>query len=453
MFRIIQETDLNILIREIKFTPEYFVPVIGPELMIYNIDGKWISIYSIIAKELAEELEISTAELTNQADYSIEDILNIFYKREQDYTSPLPYYSIKKILNSREWTIPDPIKKLAEISDFRFFINATWLPFISEALIEIHNIENIEVVSNTMQEELTDFNNSQFDKKIRVYDLFGNAKNSIKFGLLDEDIMCMTHNLITNCPSNFKDIIQEDKRKLCLWGCDFSNWLIRLIYYSIRGSKAIEYNNKSIYFVTKSCSEDQTLYPFWHRLNTNLYTETDSFKIIDIFYEKWKEQNTSKVNYGIGNSIPFPPNSIFISYDRRDQKIAEELYNNLKDRKIPAWFDKEKLEDGEYKEKIRHHIKHCSVFVPIISMNSINNVKENKTMYELEWLLAKEEYNSRLKGISQTGYIIPVFIDGKDFNNPDLPKFISDMQSCQIKDDKFYSMVVENIKKFQSSIN
>jgi hypothetical protein len=449
MFRIIQETDLNILIREIKFSPEYFVPVIGPELMIYNIDGKWISVYSLIARELAEELEIPITELP--INFSIEEVLNVFHNREQDYTSTLPYYTIQNILNRKKWEIPDPVKYLAKITDFKFYINATWLPFISDALIEFHN-KDVEIISNSIQEELNDFSNTHLNEKVKVYNLLGNAKESIKFGLLDDDILCMAHNMITNCPCNFKDIIQENKRKLCLFGCDFSNWLIRLIYYSIRGCKALEYDNKSIFFVTKSCSKDPSLYPLWNRLNTNLYVEAETFKIVQVFYEKWREQYVSKV-VPLGNSKPFPKNSIFISYDRRDQKTAEKLYAILKDRKLPAWFDEEQLEDGEYKEIIKHNIKHCSVFVPVISSNSIDNVKKKKTMYELEWTLANDEYKSRLIATKQTGYIIPIIIDETDFQNPDLPKFISEKQSFKIDDEKFYSLLVDNIKKFQNSIN
>lgn len=454
MYKTIDENSLNLLILDINLTPNKFIPVIGPELMIYNINGEWISIYDLIAEKLAIELQLSNFIPFDPKKNSLEDVVNAFYLRGTDFTETTPHCLIKSIIKNNTWGIPEPVKKLASITNFKFFINATYLPFITDALKDIYEGQAIETVSNSIKKECEDFNDFyEKDEKIRVYNLFGsvNDNDNDNFGLTDDDMLFFVHNLISNCPINLKSFIRNKEKQLLLWGCDFSSWLTRLIFYSLR-AELPPYNSKSIYFVSTSCSTNKKLEPLWNRLNSNLYRNTETHKIVDLFYEKWIEKNKINNPDVIGDKNVIPKNSVFISYDLNDKQYAVELHSKLKDKKISAWFDKENLENGDYKEKIRFNIMNCSIFVPIISKNSIDNVKKNKTMFTLEWMLAKDVYETRLKGIGQDGFIVPLIIDDTNFKNPDLPEFISKLQTYLIDDEKFYSNLSKSILYYQKLI-
>ncbi len=65
---------------------------------------------------------------------------------------------------------------------------------------------------------------------------------------------------------------------------------------------------------------------------------------------------------------------IFISYSRRDAKIAEHLYSDLKADGHNPWIDTNDLLPGDiFDERIYEEIKTCDYFIALISTESLNN--------------------------------------------------------------------------------
>ncbi len=64
---------------------------------------------------------------------------------------------------------------------------------------------------------------------------------------------------------------------------------------------------------------------------------------------------------------------VFISYAREDKGFAERLYNDLKDRGVPAWIDYEDMLPGQdWEIAIKEAIQRSSFFLAILSNHSVS---------------------------------------------------------------------------------
>jgi aspartate/glutamate racemase len=63
--------------------------------------------------------------------------------------------------------------------------------------------------------------------------------------------------------------------------------------------------------------------------------------------------------------------AVFLSYASQDAEAAKRICESLRSAGIEVWFDQSELRGGDvWDQKIRHQIKECALFVPIISANT-----------------------------------------------------------------------------------
>jgi hypothetical protein len=82
----------------------------------------------------------------------------------------------------------------------------------------------------------------------------------------------------------------------------------------------------------------------------------------------------SYMNVFAGGSKQMEPekNSIFISYAKQDSKIAEKLYNDLKNAGAKPWLDKKDILPGQNrKREIKKAIEKCTHFLALLSSGSM----------------------------------------------------------------------------------
>jgi hypothetical protein len=99
--------------------------------------------------------------------------------------------------------------------------------------------------------------------------------------------------------------------------------------------------------------------------------------------------------------------SIFISYASEDRAAAAALAAALDRAKLDVWFDRNELRGGDrYDLKIRQHIRHCDLFVPILSRNTER--RRDNEYFRKEWTWARE----RLPMVSSSRpFMMPIVID------------------------------------------
>jgi len=98
--------------------------------------------------------------------------------------------------------------------------------------------------------------------------------------------------------------------------------------------------------------------------------------------------------------------SVFISYAREDLAAARRIADALKAFEVEVWFDEAGLEGGDaWDQKIRRQIKECSLFIPIIS---VQTQARREAYFRLEWKLAEERTHLMAEG---TAFLLPIAID------------------------------------------
>jgi TolB-like protein len=99
--------------------------------------------------------------------------------------------------------------------------------------------------------------------------------------------------------------------------------------------------------------------------------------------------------------------AVFLSYAREDTDAARRVAEALRGFGVEVWFDQEGgLEHGdEWDRKIRHQIKECALFLPVISANT---QARREGYFRIEWDLAAERAQGIAHGVP---FILPVVID------------------------------------------
>ena len=111
-----------------------------------------------------------------------------------------------------------------------------------------------------------------------------------------------------------------------------------------------------------------------------------------------------------------PAKAVFLSYASQDGDAAQRICDVLRAAGIEVWFDQSELRGGDvWDQKIRHQIRDCALFIPIISANT---QARPEGYFRLEWRLADQR--THLMGRSRA-FLVPVCIDNTSDIDADAP--------------------------------
>jgi TolB-like protein/Flp pilus assembly protein TadD len=104
--------------------------------------------------------------------------------------------------------------------------------------------------------------------------------------------------------------------------------------------------------------------------------------------------------------MPDSPNAVFLSYASQDADAAKRICDALRTAGIEVWFDQSELRGGDaWDRKIRDQIRHCALFMPLISAHSQARLEG---YFRREWKFAVE----RKRDIAdELAFLLPVVID------------------------------------------
>jgi hypothetical protein len=115
--------------------------------------------------------------------------------------------------------------------------------------------------------------------------------------------------------------------------------------------------------------------------------------------------------------------AVFLSYAQEDMPAALRIAEALRNQGIDVWFDQNEVRGGDaWEAKIRHRIKTCALFLPVVSANTQAG---REGYFRLEWRLA--EQRTHLMGKSAP-FILPVCIDGTSDRDSAVPAPFLDVQ-------------------------
>jgi hypothetical protein len=115
------------------------VPIVGPELVVVEVDGGREPLMQFVARTLFERLPWPGGAPASVNETNLNDVASSFIRM-----SPEPERQRKtitketgRILAETEFPTPEPLRQLAEITPLRLFVNLTFDDLLERALVDV----------------------------------------------------------------------------------------------------------------------------------------------------------------------------------------------------------------------------------------------------------------------------------------------------------------------------
>jgi tetratricopeptide (TPR) repeat protein len=134
--------------------------------------------------------------------------------------------------------------------------------------------------------------------------------------------------------------------------------------------------------------------------------------------------------------------AVFLSYASQDTAAAGRICAALRGAGIEVWFDQSELVGGDaWDQKIRHQIRDCALFIPILSQTTQSR---REAYFRLEWKLADERTHMIAKG---TAFLLPVTIDETDDRGAVVPDSFLAVQWTKLPDGETPAAFASRVKR------
>jgi hypothetical protein len=408
------------------------VPVIGPELLQIPMDGKLMPYRLWLAEELARELGIAGDGLDGYL-HPVEEVMLRFYK-QGDIRSIRPYQVVKALISGKEFPVPEPLRKLARIRKFRFFLTTIYEPFLEMAVKEAWGIndQQIRILENNLTkqpDDITKFTQrtalQQFDPRYienlynnsappTIYYLYGRPSRIKSYALSEDDVLEAVLMLESGNYQPDELINFLSGKRLLILGCNFPNWLARF-FISLTSPDPKNPAVQPVFVMSDSvCLIDRNLTDYLKRIDAQVVLNDTVETFVDQLYDLWVKQSGSHSGDDPWNL--FEKRSVFISYASEDREAAECLYQEIRSIGLPVWLDKKALVPGEgWLAGIESNLRNCSVFIPLISPASLE--ADANRFYRREWNIA-----SNLVGEGIEILILPVQVSSIPRESDQVPE-------------------------------
>jgi hypothetical protein len=394
------------------------IPVIGNNLsLLKGENGTPVPLYDFIAGRLME--------IEDDIPYTRQSIGEIVLAHPE--IAPTIKSIYKQI--SEESFYTGPLEKLAEITDFNFFISTTVDDLLVKAIRKVRHYDDSEI--NVINYSLQGKSPTNVEPKVTVFNLLGTL-DDLKHSAIDEEEMLEYFFSIAwrecdNHPQAEYFIRHVRDKTLLFIGCDFPDWLMRFVI-RILSNRRIKDETFKDHIVISTKKESGKLKNFLAQcekdvviINEEQANNAEIF--IHLLYNKWRDKKKE-------DKCTQYEGTVFLSYYHKDEKDAEALKNALETERINVWFDKEDLRAGEHEDRIWEAIDKCKIFIPVISGKCLDAAESYAREYE--WAKANLIYNYKKKS-DQPLAVIPCSIGEVDRKDERIPGFMRDSTIFDLK--------------------
>jgi hypothetical protein len=387
------------------------IPVVGPELLMLDISGETKLLYSYLAQRLAKRLQIDTEPA---------DTLNTIACRYLSGGGQREdiYPELKRVMPlPPEIKPPEALVKLAEIRPLKLFVSTSFDPLLAYTLNQVRygGLEKTQVLafSPGSTDDLP-VALEQLDRAT-VFHLFGKLTVVPEYAATEEDILEFMHILQsrTSRPERLFDALV--KQNLMFIGCPVSDWLARFFIRIGRKERLVVSSGKTDFMVGDQLQKEANLAEFLKYFSgrTKVFSMT-SIEFVNELHRRWIELHPPTSQPALESAPPehdvdkMQNGAVFLSYASEDRSAVILIRDALEQAGIDVWFDRnpEALRVGEnFDVKIKTNIDQCSLFIPIISQNTLT---QKARFFRTEWNHAQdlaERYPANKR------FIIPVAID------------------------------------------
>jgi hypothetical protein len=425
-----------------NLTAGEIIPVLGNDLsLVKDENDKPVSLYQYIARELTRRLDIPYTGQTISE-------LALAYPNEN---IPLTTNSIYNKIDEERFFF-EGLEKIAEITDFKFYISTALDDLLIKSLGKVRNLEKnqLQVINYSLQ-QLSDASTYSLEEEefpVTVFNLLGNFGNVTESAFNEEEVL--EHFLSITSKFNRHPLadyfVRQVRNKILLFlGCDFPDWFMRFVIRILTNER---YKDRSFndYLVPDQCNQSPELHNFLRHFKKNIIMINNSGEgnvraFVKELNEKWVECIEKKpVQYD---------GTVFLSYNHRDREKVSFFKKLLRSRGIRnVWFDIDDLPSGEHKSAIEEEIKKCKVFIPMISNNCLEH--PDSYTWQVEWktielrLMADKFYGKK------NFQVIPCILDNTQRGDERIPEFLRDFAVWELEENK--EKIADEIVKYLSPL-
>jgi hypothetical protein len=389
------------------------IPIIGPDLLQIEVEGKSILLDHYLARQLAHRFS-----LAHDEESSLNDVVcGLKYNDRRR-----AYSAVHKFLENAPVEPPKPLLQLAEISHFNLFVTTTFDPYLELAIKKCRGVEPKTIAYDPR------YNNDIVPDDLlspTVYHLLNKSSNlPFTYVISEEDLLEFVHALQSETHRP-RELFEELKNKnLLVLGEHFPDWLARFFLRAAKQGRLSDARDVMEILADCRLPSDKNLVLFLQRFskNTRIFRGGGPIDFVDELWRRWCDEYLPRKPDGVPDEMA--PGGVFISYAHEDLATVQVLRDGLIAEGFKVWFDNTALPPAtRFNYDIRSYIEEqCSCFVAVLSQ-----VTEKRTegYFRKEWDTAIE----RGRSIAHTiPFLVPVVIDGtnpKDFKTlrPEMKEF------------------------------
>lgn len=290
-----------------------------------------------------------------------------------------------------------------------------------------------------------------------VYHLMGKLSATPAYAVTQEDFVEFFHSLQseTHRPARLFD--ELNRQSVLILGCRFGGWLTRFLMRMSKGQR-LSAGGIGDYVVDIGVSTDDNLVLFLRSFSrgTKVYRSGGVLDFVNELHQRWMELHPPDATVASGiqpsRSEHVEAGAVFLSYASEDRISAEKIKKALEEAGVDVFFDREDLQLGnDLEAKLRRSIHQCSLFVPVISRQTL---APKRRFFRVEWNLAVDE--AEMASFSdEAAFLLPIVIDDIKTDEADVPPKFRSIQWLPLPAGQptveFVSRVQQLYRKYQNS--
>jgi TIR domain/SIR2-like domain len=425
------------------------VPIVGRRLSLVEVEGgKPVTLQRAATERLAHDLGVDPlpagwglAELHHaMADKDTFDLDAFHPKLKRIVVSMTPHLQ--------------PLRKLAEITQFRLFLSTAFDGFFEQAVREVRG-GGESVCAYTFA---PGYENPQRPiarvGEVCVYHLLGSRETCPNWAVTVEELVEFVLGLLSEKYRPEQLFVALKDKHLLAIGCQIPDWLGRFFLRALRNGPISEQRGSNL-LVEDELDADAAFCRYLQMFGKKvLVVPGDAVGFVDELHRRWKARvgDTAPANPAVAGASPVAvfdataserPAKVFLSYAHDDGERAQQLCDYLRGQGIDVWKDDryDALAKGaNWDHEIRRQIADCACFVPVITRNTD---KRWDAYFWKEWnqALDRSLQMDRLR----RRFIFPVLGE----RDVDLPEQFKDSQWTLLSDDDDRAALARSLREEQ----
>lgn len=404
------------------------IPVVGSDFLVETEDGGIASFpdhHKQLIDVLAQICELR-GDVANFSQLIYHPEFNKWTDGNPDFIYPLISEVLLQLIEQRTLQPSHLLMKLLKTRLFPFVITTSFSPVTEEAMREAWGGEQVRVLQyrNDSKRDLTvgigDISCEAEMLQPTVYYMFGKCSaEPHRFVVSDLDMMDFCKSWLAGgnkVPRMLTEVLK--KKYLLVLGNNYSDWLFRFVWYSLRNTPDMMRNSMIV-----NSSLEPTLVNFLEQLQTFIKNDpaTIIHEIVDRINKKRKYVAPARRQRS----------DVFLSYSRSDVDVAQRVKEALQANGLTVWFDKDSIPEGsDWRTAIENGIRNSRLFVPLLTHNVETEYLEPHE-YRVEWLTAADIADK----MGGRKFIWPLAVEGFDFHNEQtkVPQQLKDKNATWFK--------------------